>query len=440
MKKAVLVSMLAVAFASAPYCVALTAVTVDGQQAGPQLSADEYAAYNAVISATDPAAKAAAGEMFVAKYPQSSVKSTVLEQMLAAYAATNNPPKTLDAADRLLVVDPSNIRALAIETSLLKSQGDSTTDAAVKSAAYAKAAGFASRGLKAQKPTGVEAADWAALTGQVTPYFYSAIGIDALNRKDAAAAIAAYTAELKAVPVAQTQAPGPFLQDTFFLGQAYYVATPPDYLSCAFYTTRTAAFAPDAFKAQFQPTATYCYKKFHGSEEGYDAVKTVAMANLFPPADFATSVKPAPTNEDLVKAALSGANLTTMALSDREFIIQYGTPAEADSVFASIKDKEVKIGGKLINATDKALMLAVSDDAKTANTADFSVMLKEAPKVAPAVGSMVEVVATFTSYTQAPPMLTMTGGEIAEKAPAKGAAAKGAAAKRPAGKPHARHK
>jgi hypothetical protein len=425
MKKAFLASVLAAA------CVSTVAVTPMFAQAaaaaaGPQLSQEEYTAYNAVITATDPAAKAAAAEAFLTKYPQSTVKSTVLEQALAGYSGANNAPKAIDAADRLLQVDPNNIRALALETALLKAQGDAATAPADKTAAYAKAADAASRGLKATKPAAVADADWAAIQKQVTPYFYSAIGIDALTKKDMPGAIAAYTSELKSVDVAATQAPGPLLQDTFFLGQAYYGSTPPDYLNCTFFATRTASFAPDQFKPQFQPLATYCYKKYHGGEDGYDAVKTAASANLFPPADFATSVKPAPTTADQATTLLAAdkaddPTLAKTALADREFVMSYGTQAQADEEFAPLKDKELKLTGKVVSIADTTLTLAVSDDAKQANpmVADFSITLKEAPKTAPVAGAQVDVVATFASYTQKPMLVTMTGGEIQEKTPAK---------------------
>ena len=437
MKKVFLASMLAATCVSAAYSAAETPMTGTGTQAqaGPQLSQDEYTAYNAVITATDPTAKAAAAEAFLTKYPQSTVKSTVLEQLLAAYAA-NNPTKALDAADRLLQVDPNNIRALAVDTSLLKAQGDTATDPTAKQAAYDKAATAAARGLKATKPAAVSDADWAAIEKQVTPYFYSAEGIAALNKKDGAGAIAAYTAELKAVDPAQTAQPGPFLQDTFFLGQAYYISTPPDYLNCTFFTTRVALLAPDQFKPQFQPLATYCYKKFHGGDDGYDAVKTAAQASLFPTPEFASSVKPAPTVADQATGVLEAdkkddPTLLKTAFADREFVIANGTAAQADEEFNPIKDKEVKIAGKVVSLTDTALMLAVSDDAKQANpiVADVTITLKEAPKTPPAVGADVDVVGTIASYTQKPLMITMTGAEIQEKAAPK-AATKAAPAKR----------
>lgn len=442
MKKAFLASMLAATCVTMPMASALAQAAAGtqaapGAQAGPQLSQDEYTAYNAVITATDPAAKATAAEAFLTKYPQSSVKNTVLEQLLAAYSQANNAAKALEAADRLLQVDPNNIRALAIQTSLLKSQGDTATDPAAKQTAYDKAADAANRGLKATKPAALADADWATIQKQVTPYFYSAIGIDALTKKDSAGAVAAYTAELKAVDVAQTTQPGPFLQDTFFLGQAYYIATPPDYLNCTYFATRTAMLAPDQFKSQFQPIASYCYKKYHGGDDGYDAVKTAAQANLFPAADFAASVKAAPTPADQATTVFEADKkddpaLAKAALADREFVMAYGTAEQADAEFAGIKDKEIPVTGKVVSIADTTLTLAVSDDAKQANPvmADFSITLKEAPKTTPVVGADVAVLATFASYTQKPLMITMTGGEIEAKAAAKAPAAKAPPARR----------
>jgi len=465
MKKAVLASMLAAAAVAAPFCVAHAQTTTPapasgqtpttgqapaggetpatGQAAAPaagqpaggqvQLSQQEYAAYQNVTTATDMAAKATAAETFLTQFPQSSVKGPVLEQLVTAYTQQNNVPKALDAADRLLQVDPNNIRGLLVETTLLKGQGDSSTDASAKQASYDKAASFATRGLAATKPANVDQAQWDQLKTQVTPYFYGAIGADALQKKDMPGAIAAYTSELKAVPEDQTKQPGPFLQDTYYLGSAYYQSTPPDYLNCTYFATRVAGYAPENFKSQFQPLATYCYKKFHGADDGYDAVKTAAAASLFPSASFATSVKPAPTPEDTVKQVLASTpDLTKLALSDREYIIQNGTADEADKVFTPIKGKEVKVTGVVVAISGTDLQLAVSDDAKasTPKVADFDITLASEPKTAPAVDANVDVVATFDSYTQKPVMIKMTGGVVQSKAKAAAAPARRARTRR----------
>ncbi len=443
MKKAVLASMLAVSAVTAPFCMAqstgaqttgaqTTAAQAPAAAGGQvQLSQPEYNAYNNVTTATDPAAKAAAAETFLTQFPQSSVKTAVLETLMGAYGQANNIPKALDAADRLLASDPNNFSALFLETYLLKAQGDSMAAAPTRQTKYSKPASFATRGLAATNPAAADQAQFDQLKTRATPTFYSAVGIDALQKKDFPAAISAYTSELKAVPEDQAKQPGPILQDTYYLGTAYYQSTPPDYLACTFYASRAVAFAPDQFKPQFQPVATYCYKKYHGGDDGYDAVKTAAAASVTMPDTLKTSVTPAPTPADTVKQVLASTpDLTKLALSDREYIIQNGTAEQADSVFAPIKGKEVKVTGVVVAISGTDLQLAVSDDAKAANpkTADFGVTLKEEPKTAPAVDSTVDVVATFDSYTQQPVMIKMTGGEVQAKA--KAAAPKAAPARR----------
>ena len=99
-------------------------------------------------------------------------------------------------------------------------------------------------------------------------------------KKDSAVAIDAYKKELASVPVAQTQAVGTPLQDTFILGETYWQSTPPDYLDCAFYAARAATYAPEPFKSQWTKIAKYCYKQYHGADDGYDAVVTVATVAM----------------------------------------------------------------------------------------------------------------------------------------------------------------
>lgn len=416
MKKAMFATVLAAAAVSAPYCLAQAAA---GQV---QLQPDEYAAYNNVTTAADPAAKVAAAEAFLAKYPQSTVKADVLTNLALAYYQQNNLPKLADAADRLLQVDPNNIRGLVFDTTAEKQQGDAAADPATRQAFYDKAAAFAQRGLAAPKPASVDQAQWDTFTKTIYPTFYGTIGADDMGKKDYAGAITAYTTELKSAPEDATKQPGPLLQDTFYLGQAYYQSTPPDYLSCAYFTQRAANFAPDQFKTQFQPTADYCYKKYHGGADGQDAVKTAASATLFPADSFKTSVKAAPTPADQATALLASdktddATLAKTNIMDREFVMQYGTAAQADEEFTPIKGKEIEISGVVVSITGTDLKLAVSDDSKTANpkVADFDITLKEEPKTAPEVDSTVKVIGTVDSYTQNPVLVKMTAGEIQTK-------------------------
>ena len=403
MRKAVVASLLAIAsagsgarfgFSQAP----AAAPAASGQVQMPQA---EYNDYTAAVGQTTPQTKAPALEAYLTKYPNSSVKADVLQQLMVAYSSFD-PTKTLDAADRLLQVQPDNLRAITLEVYFRKSAADQLTDVSAKQAALDKAADFAQKGLAATKPTEMSDADFTTLKTNAYPIFYSAIGTAALNKKDAASAIDSFKKELAAVPVDQTTKPGPILQDTYYLGLAYLQSTPPDLLDCSFYVARFIAFAPDPYKTQMAPTAQYCYKKYHGSADGYDKITTAASANLNPPSDLFSSITPAPKPADIAhQTVTSTPDLGTLALSDKEFILQNGTQEDADKVWDTVKSKTVQIpDATVISATDSALMVAVSDDAVQSKQADFTFNMKEPLKTVPTVGSKVSLTGTYSSYTR----------------------------------------
>ena len=427
MKKVVVASLLAFA------CVACVAGTAEAQTqvnlgsnqqsstGGVQMSPAEYNAYNSAITQTDPKAKAAALEAYLAAYPQSAVKGSVLEQLMGAYSGIPDAAKTLDAADRLLQVDQNNIRAYLLEVYFRRTQAEQMTDASAKQAGLDKAADYAQKGLAATKPAEMSDADFSKLKAGAYPLFYSAIAIAALNKKDAATAITNYKQELAMVPEDQTKTPGLVLQDIYYLAIAYLQSTPPDLSNCAFYAARVAAYAPDNLKAQYEPTAKYCYKKYHGGDDGYDAVVAAAKANLNPPADF--KIKPAPSPADIVANVIATTpDLSTLAISDKEFILQNGKPEDAAKVWDTLKGKSNQFpDATVVSVSDSALQVAVSDDAVQSKTADYTFQLAAPLKTPPAVGAKVTVSGTYASYTPSPIMFTMSDGAIVEpkKAPAK---------------------
>ena len=127
MKKVALASLLAIATSTlfaTPIALAQAAAAAGGAGAQQITIKDpaEYNDYSNAISQSSPAAKASAIEAFLTKYPNSVVKAEMLEQLMAAYQATNNMDKTVDAAGRLLQVDPNNLRALAITVYIKKAQ------------------------------------------------------------------------------------------------------------------------------------------------------------------------------------------------------------------------------------------------------------------------------------------------------------------------------
>lgn len=64
----------------------------------------------------------------------------------------------------------------------------------------------------------------------------------------------------------------------------------------------------------------------------------------------------------------------------------------------------------MISATPESVQLAVSDDAKQSQKADFTINMKTPLKEVPAAGANVTYVATFDSFTQNPPMIIMKDG------------------------------
>jgi hypothetical protein len=407
MKKVVLASLLAVAGAVPSASLAYA------QQAssGIQMSQEEYAAYNKANTATTAADKAAAFEAYLKQYPNSAVKADVLNQILFADSQVGDQAATLNAADRLLAVDPNNLRALTFEVYYRRADGDKLTDPAAKQTALDAVAKYAQQGLSATKPKDMSDADFATLKSKTDPTFMSAVADDDMAKKDNADAIPELKKEIDG-NTDDTTKPSQTLQDVFVLAQAYYTSTPPDYLNCAWYATRAAAFAPAAYKTTIEPLASYCYKKYHGSADGYAALQTAVQTSLDPPAGF--TVTPAPKPEDLVANLVSTTtDLATLALGDKETALQYGKPADAQKVFDSVKGKSVSFPGvTVVTATDSQLVLEVSDDAVASKTPDFTVNLKEPLKTIPQPGDKITVDGTYDSYTPSPLMITMSDGSI----------------------------
>jgi tetratricopeptide (TPR) repeat protein len=419
MKKVVFASLLSVAALSLSLS-AQAQVTIKDQA--------EYNTYTNAESQTTPVAKAAAIEGFLQTYPNSVVKDALLGELMTAYTQVPDFGKAIDAADRLLKDDPNNLRALTIEVYLKAAQAGQSTDPAAKQALLDDAAAEATRGLAATKPILTPQADWDTLKAGATPVFEGAIAADSDAKKDYVNAAKAYLAELKSMPPANTQVPGPALQDTFNLAIDYYKLTPPDYLNCAFYAARAANFAPEPYKSQMLPTATYCFKKYVGpapaAGQTFDSLQALAAANVFAPANLSTQytmyVPPKPS--DIAhQAIMSTPDLTTLAIADKEFILGNGTPEDQAKVWAVMKDVTAEVPGKVVLATAETIQLAVSDDSIQSNTADFTVNMKTPLSVVPATGATIKVIGTFDSYTQTPTMIILKDGEVPveKKAPAK---------------------
>jgi len=413
MKKVVLASLLAVACTMLPSGL----LAQPQQSSGVNMSADEYKVFGDCQNATQPADKAAKCEAYLKAYPSSAVKADVLNQLVFAYVAAQDATKTLDAADRDLAVNPNDLFAYVFETQLRRGAADNQTDPAAKQAGLDDAAGYATKALALGQPKGIADADFQKVKSAGYPVFYGAIGADDFAKKDYAGAVTAFKQEIAGAQPATLTQPSAQLQDMVLMANAYYLSATPDYLNCAWYATRAAAFAGN-FAPQIQPTANYCYKKYHGDLTGYDAMQTAVQTNVDPPAGFLATITPAPKPEDIVAQTIASTpDLATLAVSDKEFILQYGKPEDADKVFATVKGKSTQFPQVTVmdGSTVDTLLVAVTDDAAASKTADFSFKLKEPLKEVPASGTKLDITGTYDSYTQKPLLISMTDGAVVEK-------------------------
>jgi hypothetical protein len=384
----------------------------------------EFNAYQNVQSQSSPAAKASASESFLTTYPQSVVKKAVLLGLLDAYAAAqpNDPAKTLDAAKRVLQMDPGNLEALYLTAFIDKQMAGSNQ--AQQAQLLDDAAANAQKGLSAAKPADVKDEDFKKQKSTTDPFFHSVIAYDdEISKKDYKAAIEEFRAELQSIPPDQTKQQ-PALGDTLQLGVAYTKLDPPDMVNAVWFLARTQNFAPDSFKPQIEKQAKYWYKRFHGKEDGYDQVLAAAATSVFPPDGF--KIDPAPTPKDIADGVVTSTpDLSTLALGDKEYILANASHDNAEKLWAILKDQTTMIPGTVLAVGDdhKSLQIAVTEDAKTDKKPDFTVNMKEAipDKELPAVGSEVtNLIGTYDSYTQTPPMIILRDGElqVEKKAPA----------------------
>ncbi len=379
MKKLVFASAMALASISLVPTPALRA-----QDAGQiSLPPDQFNAYQNAMTQTDPGQKAAALEGFLQAYPTSPVKNTVLDNLIDVYNQLNEPVKAIDAANRLLQADPSNLKAIFASVYLKKQQCSQTLDASGVSTdpqTCDDSAVLAQKGLTVAKPAGTSDDDWKKLTSAAYPIFHSAIAYDdAVSKKDFAGAIKEYTAELMLYPPEATTS-GLGLVDTLQLAQVY--AKPGDSrdeVKAVWFYARAWDFAPPAYKTQIEPQLDYWYKRFHGTLDGdaaitqqITAIKTQAQSTLFPPADF--HIEPAPTPDKLAHQALISGDPLKLGLEDKEYILANGTDADATQLWSLIKGQLTPVPGIVISDPASELHITVTT-AASVKPKDFVVKL-----------------------------------------------------------------
>jgi hypothetical protein len=404
-----------IVFASVMALASLSLTVAPGLRAQDQITIKDPAEFNAYQMATtqsDPKAKAAALESFLSTYPQSVVKTAVLDQLIDSYQQAGDADKAVGAAGRLLQVDPNNMKAIVVSVFIKKTQCarsvDPNTGKSRDIQTCDDGAALASKGLQVPKPAGLSDDDWKKQTAIAHPAFHSMLALDAAMKKDFKTAEDEYKAELMLYTDEQSKTAG--LSDTLLLAQAYAQPGPAQDLQlAAWFYARVWDYAPANFKTKIASELERSYKKFHGGLDGLDNIKQQAQASTFPPGTFQISKAKSPA-EQIHDLIASTPDLNTLALADKETVLAFGTKDDADKMWAVLKDKTTQVPGIVIEATASQIKVAVTQDAKDAHIPDFIVNLKTplADKDIPAVGfefksqPAAELDGTYDTYTQVP--------------------------------------
>ena len=145
----------------------------------------EYNAYVGAVQQQDPAARISGLEAFLTQYPNSVMKEDALEILMGTYQQTGNVAKMGDAAQRLLQVNPNNVRALALLAYTKRTLAQSGQNPQQN---LADAKQYGQKGLDAlktfTKPDNMSDADYQKLKTEMGGIFSGAVGIGALQDKD----------------------------------------------------------------------------------------------------------------------------------------------------------------------------------------------------------------------------------------------------------------
>ena len=142
------------------------------------------------------------------------------------------------------------------------------------------------------------------------------------------------------------------------------------------------------------------------------------------PANFAASIKAAPTAADIAVQAVRDNDPADMSFSDYEFILALRDASAAnkdaaDKVWQVIQAKQrngaarLKLPLKVISTTGGTLLGAISEDNQAANKADVQITLKQPMTTPPAAGASIAIIGLISDYVPSPFMFMMKDGEVA---------------------------
>jgi hypothetical protein len=344
------------------------------------------------------------------QYPNSVMKEDALELLMGAYQQSGNQAKMSETANKLLTINPNNVRALALLAYTERTQAQANVNPQQN---LASAMQHGKAGLTAlqsfAKPEGMSDADFDKLKAQMSGIFNSAVGLGALQAKD-------YPTAQTALKAAADASPTDFSL-VYPLALAYLSPVPPDYLNGIWYAARASVVAPTPqYQAQIEKYAKSQYVKYHGGEDGWPDVLAQAKASPMPPAGFA--IKPAPSPAEQAAALVQSKKPETMDFAEWQLVLSEGKPEDAEIVWNAIKGKPLQFAAQVISVTPTKLELAASVDDIEKKVADVELTMKTTipARLMPKEGTQTQVEGTPVSYTPKPLVIVMEEGGLLKAA------------------------
>jgi tetratricopeptide (TPR) repeat protein len=370
----------------------------------------EYNAYVGALGQQDPAAKISGFEAFITQYPNSVMKEEALEQLMGAYQATNNVAKMIETAQKVLQVNPNNLKALALLVFAKRATAKTPQD-------LADAAQYGEKGLQVlptwPKPDGMSDADYQKFKTQTSVIFNGAVGMTAYQNKDYAKAAQSLRAAVEADPTD--------VNNIYPLALVYLTPGAGEKLvDGLFFIARAANLIADPKgKADVIKFGKSKYVKYHGAEDGWNELLAQTASTTLPPAGFTIKQYIPPTLAEQAADLLKSKKIEEMSFAEWQLVLSEGKPEDADQVWGVLKGKPLQMVAHIISIDSAAsLKLAGSSDDVEAKRADIDLTMKASipARQMPKADTDLQFEGTPVSYVAKPFVMTMNDGALLVKA------------------------
>jgi len=323
--------------------------------------------------------------------------------------------KTLDTAQKVLVVNPCNLRALALLAYTKNAQQN-----------FAEAGQFGDKGLQclptATKPEGTSDADFQKLKDGTATIFNGAVGVSAFQSTLQAKGND-YTKAVKYLRAAVEADPANLL-DVYDLGRAYLEPGPGENdVDGLFFIARASNLAQGAGKDQIAKFGKSRYVKYHGSDEGWSDLLAMTGTTTLPPANFAIKQYVPPTPAEQAAALVKSKKIEEMNFAEWQMVLSDGTPEDALKVWSVLKGKPLQMQAHVISIDSSSktvtrLQLAGSSDDVDAKRPDIDLTMTAVipAKQMPKEDTDFQFQGTPVSYVAKPFLMTMNEGALLVKA------------------------